>query len=190
MKIYPYLRLLWLALAASALLNLTALSDFTSLLLVANVLNLVCFGLIAYVLYRLADESALFSRAFPARLFSIALVGLALVCTRFAPENQMLLNFLSLLSLAGSVASLLSDYYMYWGLDERVISCGYGFPARRIRWCLYAPLLGAFIASFLLLAGMLAACTLIQLACQFVPVVLIWQYMKAVREREDNPLAF
>ena len=122
MKIYPYLRLLWIALAGSALLNLTALSDFMPLLLVANVLNLACFGLIAYVLYRLSDESVLFSRAFPARLFSVALIGLALVCTRFAPENQVLLNFLSLLSLAGSVASLLSDYYMYWGLDERVIS--------------------------------------------------------------------
>ena len=132
MKIYPYLRLLWIALAGSALLNLTALSDFMPLLLVANVLNLACFGLIAYVLY----------------------------------------------------------YYMYWGLDERVISCGYAFPARRIRWCLYAPLLGAFIASFLLLAGMLAICVLIQLVCQFVPVVLIWQYMKAVREREENPLTF
>ena len=190
MKIYPYLRLLWIALAGSALLNLTALSDFMPLLLVANVLNLACFGLIAYVLYRLSDESVLFSRAFPARLSSVALIGLALVCTRFAPENQMLLNFLSLLSLAGSVASLLSDYYMYWGLDERVISCGYAFPARRIRWCLYAPLLGAFIASFLLLAGMLAICVLIQLVCQFVPVVLIWQYMKAVRECEENPLTF
>ena len=190
MKIYPYLRLLWIALAGSALLNLTALSDFMPLLLVANVLNLACYGLIAYVLYRLSDESVLFSRAFPARLFAIALIVLALVCTRFAPENQMLLNFLSLLSLAGSVASLLSDYYMYWGLDERVISCGYAFPARRIRWCLYAPLLGAFIASFLLLAGMLAICVLIQLVCQFVPVVLIWQYMKAVREREENPLTF
>lgn len=190
MKIYPYLRLLWIALAGSALLNLTALSDFMPLLLVANVLNLACYGLIAYVLYRLSDESVLFARAFPTRLFAIALVGLALVCTRFAPENQVLLNFLSLLSLAGSVASLLSDYYMYWGLDERVISCGYAFPARRIRWCLYAPLLGAFIASFLLLSGMMALCVLVQVACQFVPVVLIWQYMKAVREREENPLTF
>ena len=190
MKIYPYLRLLWIALAVSALLNLTALSDFMPLLLVANVLNLACFGLIAYVLYRLSDESVLFSRAFPARLFSVALIGLALVCTRFAPENQMLLNFLSLLSLAGSVASLLSDYYMYWGLDERVISCGYAFPARRIRWCLYAPLLGAFASAFLILAGMSVVGVVLQLACQFVPLVLLWQYMRAVREREDNPLTF
>ena len=65
MKTYPYLRLLWIALTGSALLNLTALSDFMPLLLVANVLNLACFGLIAYVLYRLSDESVLFSRAFP-----------------------------------------------------------------------------------------------------------------------------
>ena len=190
MKIYPCLRLLWIALAGSALVNLSALSSSITVSLVANIINLLCYGLITYVLYRLSDQSALFSRAFPACLTAVVLVGLGLVCTFFVSGSPMLFNFLSLLLMAGSIASLIGQYYMYWGLDERVISCGYAFPARRIRWCLYAPLIVAFASAFLMLSGMVLPGVMLQLACQFVPLVLLWQYMRAVREREDNPLTF
>ena len=79
MKIYPHLRVLWGALAVSAAVNLAALSDSITVLLVANVINLLAYCVIAYVLYRLSDESALLGRAFPAQLLSIVLIGLALV---------------------------------------------------------------------------------------------------------------
>lgn len=79
MKIYPCLRLLWIALAGSALVNLSALSSSITVSLVANIINLLCYGLITYVLYRLSDQSALFSRAFPACLTAVVLVGLGLV---------------------------------------------------------------------------------------------------------------
>lgn len=193
MKIYPHLRVLWLALAVSAVLNLTALSSSMAVLLAANVLNLLCYGAIAYVLYRLSDESALLGRAFPAQLLSIALIGLALVVTQLSGDNVMLENFMSLLSMAGSVAGLLSEYYLYWGLDERIIPHAYNYPARRIRWCLYAPLLGAFAASALILSGqpaMVLAAVAVQLAAKIVPLVLLRQYMRAVQAREDNPLTF
>lgn len=193
MKIYPHLRVLWGALAVSAVINLAALSDSMAVLLAANVLNLMCYGVIAYVLYRLSDESTLLSRAFPAQLLSIALIALALVCTQLSHGNIMLQNFMSLLSMAGSVAGLLSEYYLYWGLDERIIPHAYNYPARRIRWCLYAPLLGAFAASLLLLTGqpsLIMAAGIVQFGAQIVPLVLLWQYMRAVQVREDNPLSF
>ena len=193
MKIYPHLRVLWGALAVSAAINLAALSDSMAVLLAANVLNLMCYGVIAYVLYRLSDESTLLSRAFPAQLLSIALIALALVCTQLSHGNIMLQNFMSLLSMAGSVAGLLSEYYLYWGLDERIIPHAYNYPARRIRWCLYAPLLGAFAASLLLLTGqpsLIMAAGIVQFGAQIVLLVLLWQYMRAVQVREDNPLSF
>lgn len=193
MKIYPHLRVLWGALAVSAAINLAALSDSMAVLLAANVLNLMCYGVIAYVLYRLSDESTLLSRAFPAQLLSIALIALALVCTQLSHGNIMLQNFMSLLSMAGSVAGLLSEYYLYWGLDERIIPHAYNYPARRIRWCLYAPLLGAFAASLLLLTGqpsLIMAAGIVQFGAQIVPLVLLWQYMRTVQVREDNPLSF
>lgn len=190
MKIYPHLRVLWIALAISAVTNLAALSSSLAVLLAANIINLLCYGAIAYVLYRLADESALLSRAFPARLLCIALIALALVFTQLAGENVMLQNFMSLLSMAGSVAGLLSEYYLYWGLDERVIPHAYNYPARRIRWCLYAPLLGAFVASALILAGLPLPAVFVQMVGQIIPLVLLWKYMRAVQMREDNPLTF
>lgn len=190
MKIYPCLRLIWGSLLVSALLNLAALSDSMPVLIAANVANLLCLAIIAYALYRLSDESRLFARAFPTQLAAVVLMGLALVCTQLASGNLMLLNFLSLLSVAGGIAGLLSEYFMYWGLDERILSFGYAFPARRIRWCFYAPLIGAFAASFLLLTGSVLSGMLLQTACQFIPVVLLWQYMRAVKAREEDPLAF
>ncbi len=190
MRIYPHLRVLWGALAVSALINLAALSDSMTVLLAANIVNLAAYGVIAYVLYRLSDQSALLSRAFPAQLLSIALIGLALVVTQLAGNNLVLQNFMSLLSLAGSVAGLLSEYYLYWGLDERIIPHAYAYPARRIRWCLYAPLLGAFVASALILAALPLPAVFVQFAAQIVPLVLLWQYMRAVQAREENPLTF
>ncbi|HIX11010.1 MAG TPA: hypothetical protein H9739_05415 [Candidatus Agathobaculum pullistercoris] len=190
MKIYPCLRLIWGALLAAALLNLTALSDSMPVLVAANILNLCCYGVIAYALYRLSDQSRLLARAFPTCLASVILIGLALICMQFASGNVMLVNFLSLLSLAGSISNLLSEYFMYWGLDERILLYGYAFPARRIRWCLYAPLLGSFAASLLLLSWQVQLGTLVQTVCQLVPVVLLWQYMRAVKSREDDPLVF
>ena len=190
MSIYPYLRPLWAALAVSALVNLASLTDSMTILMIANVINLLCYAVVAFVLYRLSDESARFGHAFPARLFSVALIGLALVCTAFNPENPALLNFLSLLSLAGSVAGLLSEYYMYWALDERMMPCAYNYPARRIRWCFYAPLLGAFVASPLMLIGQAKAAVLLQCLTQFIPLILLRQYMQAVKAREDDPLSF
>lgn len=193
MKIYPLLRVLWGALAVSAAVNLAALSNSMAVLLAANIINLLAYVVIAYVLYRLSDESALLGRAFPAQLLSIVLIGMALVVTQLAGDNLMLQNFMSLLSMAGSVAGLLSDYYLYWGLDERIIPHAYNYPARRIRWCLYAPLLGAFAASLLMLAGqltLLIVAVIVQLGAQIVPLVLLWQYMRAVQVRESDPLTF
>lgn len=193
MKIYPLLRVLWGALAVSAAVNLAALSNSMTVLLAANIINLLAYVVVAYVLYRLSDESALLGRAFPAQMLSIVLIGMALVVTQLASDNLMLQNFMSLLSMAGSVAGLLSDYYLYWGLDERIIPHAYNYPARRIRWCLYAPLLGAFVASLLMLAGqlsLLVVAVIVQLGAQIVPLVLLWQYMRAVQVREDDPLSF
>ena len=118
MKIYPHLRILWGALTVSAVLNLTVLCNSMLVLLIANVLNLLCYCVIAYVLYRLSDESQQLGRAFPTQLLSIALIGLVLVVTQLARGNIMLENFMALLSMAGSVAGLLSEYYLFWGLDR------------------------------------------------------------------------
>lgn len=190
MKIYPYLRLIWFSLLITAVLNLTALSDSTAVLLAANVLNLLCYAVIVYALYRLSGEAAFFSRAFYMRLTSVVLIALALICMQFAADSAMLVNFLSLLSMAGSIAGLLGEYFMYWGLDARILPCGYAYPARRIRWCLYAPLIGSFVATLLIMTWQVLLGVLVQVACQFVPVVLLGQYMRAVHDRENDPLCF
>ena len=73
---------------------------------------------------------------------------------------------------------------------ERIIPYAYNYPARRIRWCLYAPLLGAFVASALILIALPLPAVFVQLVAQIIPLVLLWQYMRAVQMREDEPLSF
>ena len=177
MKIYPLLLRIWAALLVSALLNLTALSTNYMLLMAANIANLLCYGVIVHALYRMADESARLLRAFRTQFAALVLVALALVCTLLAGDSLTLLNFLSLLTVAGGIASLLGDYFRYWGLDERILPCGYAFPARRIRWCLYAPVLGSFIGSLFVLTGPLVLTVALQTAGQLVGVWLLWQYI-------------
>ena len=38
------------------------------------------------------------------------------------------MHFMVLLMVTGSLFSLISQYHMYWALDERVIPCGYAYP--------------------------------------------------------------
>ena len=115
--------------------------------------------------------------------------GVYTVACTFMGTSDMMVHFMVLLMVTGSLFSLISQYHMYWALDERVIPCGYAYPARRIRWCFYTPLIGAVAASFIqTLFYQNPAALVVQLVCQLAPLVLLWQYLRAVKNREDDPL--
>ena len=188
MKSYPSLRLLWAALVVSAVTVLGSLFPENGVSLAASILNLAAYGVVLYILHRLSEESARFGRAFSCQLISLFLSILALACT-FMGTSDMMVHFMVLLMVTGSLFSLISQYHMYWALDERVIPCGYAYPARRIRWCFYTPLIGAVAASFIqTLFYQNPAALVVQLVCQLAPLVLLWQYLRAVKNREDDPL--
>lgn len=188
MKIYPHLRLLWISSLISTVAMFGLISDNQLLSVVTNSAGLVSYGLMLIALRRLSDESVRFSHAFICNLFAFALSILSIVVTLF--NNPNLLYFATLLLMTGSMFSLVGEYQLYWALDERIIPQGYVFPARRIRLCFYLPLLGAFISSVVLVLLQRTLLSIaIQIAAQIVQLVLLFQYMTAVRNREDDPLS-
>lgn len=190
MKIHPYLRLLWLAFVVATVFNLTSLSSSEAVLLFGSFASLAAYVVVIYVLRKLSGESKRFGRAFAYQLFSVVLLALSLICSMVAGGSDMLLTFMTLLMLSGSIFGLFSEYELYWALDERIIPQGYFFPARRIRWCFYAPLLGAICATSLQLAELYYIALAVQLIFQIIPLVLLYQYIRAVKTREDDPLTF
>jgi hypothetical protein len=188
MKIYPQLRLLWISFVIGTALNFAAFSSSEAVLFIGSLASLAAYGVSVFVLRRLSGESRRFGRAFTYQLFSVALLTLSIVFSFIAGENDMLLIFSTLLMLTGSTFGLFSKYEMYWAMDERVIPQGYAYPARRIRWCFYAPLLGALCVTMLQFSGLDAIGLAIQLICQIIPLVLLYQYVQAVKAREDDPL--
>lgn len=188
MKIYPHLRLLWISSLISTVAMFGLISDNLVVSIVTNIAGLVSYGLMLIALRQLSEESVRFSHAFICNLFAFALSILSIVVTLF--NNPDLLYFASLLLMTGSMFSLVGEYQLYWALDERIIPQGYVFPARRIRLCFYLPLLGAFISSVILVLFQLTLPVIaIQLTTQIVPLVLLFQYMTAVRKREEDPLS-
>ena len=116
MKIYPSLRLLWAALVVSAVTSLGSLFPENGVSLAASILNLAAYGVVLYILHRLSEESARFGRAFSCQLISLFLSILALACT-FMGTSDMMVHFMVLLMVTGSLFSLISQYHMYWALD-------------------------------------------------------------------------
>lgn len=211
MKIYPQLRLIWAAFLVSALTLLLSASENKSVLLLSSLIGLAAHGVIAFALSRIAAESQRFNRAFLYQFVSLVLLALSTVCGLFSPEPEgMLGTFTSLLTLCGGLFALIAEYQLFWALDERVIPCGYAYPARRIRWCFYTPLLGALAGSLItvLLATRLFASVTTeaelatisltpflwviiaaQLLSQLIVLALLFRYNRAVCAREQDPLA-
>lgn len=211
MKIYPHLRALWLTLAlttlastgVAALAMLDVLTEPRLLAVLTNAIELIGSAALAVVLYRLSDESTLFARALRTRMLSLALLIVAVATDLLVRQPSLtLFRFVSLLTMTGGLIELFSEFFLYWGLDERIIPFCYAYPARRIRWCLYGPLLGSFLASMVLTTLLLDLeqrrppidpyryALLVELACRFIPLALLGRYNKAVRAREDDPLTF
>lgn len=153
MKIYRYLRTIWLMGAASlaiVLLNmLEAVLDISSIVLdaAATVISLIVGCVTIWALGKLSGESKRLNRAFFCQCFYVALSLLAFVLAYVGAGIEMLAVFSVLLVLVSSIFSIVSDFQLYWALDERVVTCGYAFPARRIRWCFYLPLVGVLLSS-------------------------------------------
>ena len=188
MPIYPHLRRLFVLMVVSLLLNPLALIDSQAVAVASSLINLLLTALAAYILSRIASESPRLTRAFAFQIATLVFLGLGILFM-LLPPSDLLDTFSLMLILTGSIFSLLSDYNLFWGLDERIIQFGYAYPARRIRWCFYVPLLGALAGSIAQLATQLVEPGLIvQTVIQVIPLVLFSQFLRAVRDREADPL--
>lgn len=199
MHIYSHLRVVWLATLVSALTVLTALSESEIASLIGTAVSLLACGFIIYHLRKLSGESPRFARAYLFQIASLVLsvltmAGLALY---LSSGSDTPLYFASMTLMTGGIFGLLSDYNLFWALDERVIPCGYAYPARRVRWCFYAPLLGALVAALFEYGALAmeqeglmfsAVSVAIQLVFQAAALVLFRQYNRAVHDREEHPL--
>ena len=153
MKIYPLLLRIWAALLVSALQSLTALSTNYMLLMAANIANLLCYGVLVHALYRMAGRIRPPAARIPHPVRG-ARAGRAGARMHPAGRGQPDAAQFPVAADGRSAASQPAGrLFSVLGLDERILPCGYAFPARRIRWCLYAPVLGSFIGSLFVLTG-------------------------------------
>ena len=191
MKIYSNLRVIWIAMLVSALTGLSGLTDSFVVNVVGSLLSLAAYAVIVYQLRRLADESVRFSRAFAYQLITIVLLALSIVCS-LVMQREIAVDTLSifalLLIMTGGIFNLLSEFNLFWALDERIIPQGYAYPARRIRWCFYTPLLCAVIAATFQMMEQYVLGLAAQYAGLATMLVLFWLYLQAVKAREDDPL--
>lgn len=191
MKIYTSLRAIWVALLISALAGLTGLTDAFAVNVAGSLLSLAAYAIMVLHLKRLADESVRFGRAFAYQIITVVLLALSIVCSLLM-QRQIAVDTLSifalLLIMTGGIFNLLSEFNLFWALDERIIPQGYAFPARRIRWCFYAPLLCAVVAATLQMMEQYMLSIAAQYVGYIIMLALFWLYLRAVKAREDDPL--
>lgn len=191
MNIYSSLRAIWIALLISALAGLTGLTDTFSVNVAGSLLSLAAYAVMVLMLKRLAEQSVRFSRAFAYQIITVVLLALSIVCSLFMQRGiavDTLSIFTLLLIMTGGIFSLLSEFNLFWALDERIIPQGYAFPARRIRWCFYAPLLCSVVAATFQMMEQYTLGLAAQYVGYIIMLTLLWQYLRAVKAREDDPL--
>ena len=189
--LYQDLRLYWLLML---LVDVLGLLDSTVVSIISVILGIVQL----YALYRMRTISLRMEKAFRWNIIGLVMViaglVLAVVAVFTAAANPMvcltgnstMVAFLMLLvALAGAVITVIASYFFYTALDDLAGVRGYDYPAGRIKWCFWLSIIIA-VASAVLELAMPGAARIGSLVLQVVILVLLWQYLQAVRRSEQG----
>lgn len=174
----PVYRNLWIYWLMMLLGTVLGLSDSTLISVIAFIPVIIEL----YQLYLMRTVSEGLEQAFRWNIagMTIAVAGLVLALLALGSALAVLLV---LAALGGVIVTVIADYYFYSALDELAAVRGYDYPAGRIKWCFWLSLIGGVAAGIL---GLMAPgiVTPVSLAVQAVILVLLWQYLQAVRKEE------
>mgnify|MGYP006928127520 FL=1 len=176
--LYKNLWTYWLMMLVALVLSFVP--DNIVTMLVALAVNVVML----YQVYSMREVSDSMGRAWRVLLVGLVLTFGSMLLALLA-LGSMLSILLLLVTLAGAIVMIVADYYFYAGLDDLVAVRGYDYPAGRIKWCFWLSLIGA-VAAAVLDAAMPGADTVVGLVIQAVILVLLWQYLQAVRRSEQG----
>lgn len=136
-----------------------------------------------YEVYAMREVSDGMARAWRWKIVSIVLTLGGLILTLMAIGSALAILLL-LLTLAGTIGVLVASYYFFDGLDDLIPLRGYDFAAGRILWCFWLQLIGSIVVSlFRNISPWLGM--LVQLIVMAVILWLLWQYLQAVKAREE-----
>lgn len=176
----PVYRNLWIYWLMMLLGTVLGLSDSTLISVIAFIPVIIEL----YQLYLMRTVSDGLEQAFRWNIagMTIAVAGLVLALLAL---GSVLAVLLVLAALGGVIVTVIADYYFYSALDELAAVRGYDYPAGRIKWCFWLSLIGGVAAGIL---GLMAPgiVTPVSLAVQAVILVLLWQYLQAVRKDEQD----
>ena len=186
--LYQDLRLYWLLML---LVDVLGLLDSTVVSIISVILGIVQL----YALYRMRTISLRMEKAFRWNIIGLVMVIAGLVLAVFTAAanpmvyltgNSTMVAFLMLLvALAGAVITVIASYFFYTALDDLAVVRGYDYPAGRIKWCFWLSIIIAVVSAVLELA-MPGAARIGSLVLQVVILVLLWQYLQAVRRSEQG----
>ena len=80
----------------------------------------------------------------------------------------------------------MANYYFYTALDDLAVVRGYDYPAGRITWCFWLSIIGSIVSALLNIAEQGTLVIVIGLLVQAAILVLLWQYLQAVRKDEPD----
>ena len=173
--LYKNLWTYWLMMLVALVLSFVP--DNIVTMLVALAVNVVML----YQVYSMREVSDSMERA-----WRVLLAGLVLTFGGMLLALGSVLSILLLLvTLAGASVMIVADYYFYAALDDLVTVRGYDYPAGRIRWCFWLSIIGAVAATVLNIA-LPGIEKVISLVIQAAILVLLWQYLQAVKQNEQD----
>ena len=190
--LYKDLRLYWLASLLVAVLGVLDNIAVSIVVFILGVIQLVA-------LYRMRTISLRMNKAFRWNIIglvmTIAGLVLALVVVLMAESDPMLYLtgnpitvalLMLLVALVGAVVMTVANYYFYTALDDLAVVRGYDYPAGRIKWCFWLSIIGSIVSALLNIAEQGTLVTVIGLLVQAAILVLLWQYLQAVRKDEPD----
>lgn len=187
MKLSKWLTWYWGTMLVSAVLGVFDQTLLAVLAMVASIVQL-------YALAKLRPFHRRIGMAFTYTIISLITLVVTLVLAVIGVSDMSApymgggwIGLLLIVLLIGAVCAILSAYNFYWALDELIETNGYDYPQGRIRWCFYIVFIRAVVNLLLTrLAPSAFLISLCALAAQIVALILLWQYLQAVKIREQQ----
>lgn len=190
-NIYAPLKRYFLSLFFTLALSLISYIISSDILTVVISVFSIIFSVIQiHAIYCMRNSCERIRKSF--NFFILSLVGMiiSLIITILGiySDNISIALFSVIIMLVFACFSIVADFQLIWGLDELIVKNGYNYPQGKIKWIFWFSIINALISGSLVNTGAIVQALIIGTVCSVCSLWLLYEYLQAVNEKENNQI--
>ena len=190
-KIYSPLKRYFFSLFFTLVLSLISYIILNDVIAIAISAASIIFTIIQIqAIYAMRNSCERIKKSF--NFFILSLVGMiiTLIITILSvfKQNIQLALVSVIIMFVFACFSIVADFQFIWGLDELIVKNGYNYPQGKIKWIFWFSIINALISGSLVNTGAIVQALIIGTVCSVCSLWLLYEYLQAVNEKENNQI--